>query len=286
MDRQLSTGNLRASGLVDHRQSSGGRESGRRARPLSSGSDWANKHGTVSNPDHGLRINWDVDGGADAGEAGSALREANEIADMIDSTLGIHSVVEDNKPTPTGHLRRSNDYEDVHNAIYEHNYHSSPSTPNGHATQSPHLHQHQRQPVPAPYSPVTASEDMLCIKVLRAYDLPDVLGGTNPYILFDWGHLGRASTHAVKNTTAPEYNATLRFKSPSEHGSSLSTALMNSPPLSVTVHSRRESMPDKVIGGIQLDDKDMNSSHPLRVYLYSDEEQVECGILEFQVYVI
>jgi Ca2+-dependent lipid-binding protein len=132
---------------------------------------------------------------------------------------------------------------------------------------------------------------MLCIKVMRAYGLPDMLGGTNPYILFDWGHLGRASTHAVQNTTSPEFNATLRFKSPSEHGSSLSTTLMNSPPLSISVYSRNESLSDVVIGGIQLDDKDMNSNYPLRVYLYSQdpdggEDQIECGVLEFQVYVI
>ena len=127
---------------------------------------------------------------------------------------------------------------------------------------------------------------MLCIKVFKAYGLPDLLGGTNPYVLFDWGPLGRAATQAVKHTTSPEFNATLRFKSPSEHGSALSTALMNSPPLSISVYSRNESLSDMLIGGIQLDDKDMNSSHPLRVYLYSGEDQAECGVLEFQVYVI
>ncbi len=95
--------------------------------------------------------------------------------------------------------------------------------------------------------------------------------------------MGRASTQAVSNTTSPTFNATLRFKSPSDPGSSLSTALMHSPPLSIIVYSRNESVSDTFIGKIQLDDKDLNSSHPLRVYLQSEDGRTECGILEFQV---
>jgi hypothetical protein len=252
------------------------------------------------NPDAGLsnsiRINWDEGGGGEGNdnEVDSAMREANEIAYLIDNTLGIQSFSKEDK---------LHDYEEVHNAVYEHEYqnsHSSSPSRDQHRRsshnfsqqnhqspqQSHHLQQQAHKPTPAPYSPATASQDMLCIKVFRAFDLPDVLGGTNPYVLFDWGHLGRASTHAVKNATSPNFNATLRFKSPSEHGSSLATALMNSPPLSISVYSRQESTSDTFIGGIRLDDKDMNSSHPLRVYLYNDEDEAECGTLEFQVNVL
>ena len=126
---------------------------------------------------------------------------------------------------------------------------------------------------------------MLCIRVYRAYDLPNLPGGTNPYVRFDWGKLGRASTQAVVNTSCPTFDATLRFKSPSEPGSSLSTALMNSPPLSVVVFSRNDSADDTEIGGIDLDDRDINSNYPLRVYLQNAHNGSDCGVLEFQVYV-
>ena len=215
-----------------------------------------------------VRINWD---NFDEDE-GDVFREADEISMMIDNALGV---------VPTSSSKTANQDSDSSGR------HVQVRDPSG-AMAISRDKQAQSQgmpPTPVPYSPTTASQDMLCVKVLCAYGLPEMLGGTNPYIVFDWGHLGRASTQAIKNTTSPNYNATLRFKSPSEQGSSLSTSLMNSPPLSISVYSRNESLSDALIGGVQLDDKDMNSNSPLRVYLYNDEYE-ECGVLEFQVYII
>ena len=258
-----------------------------------------------------LHINWELE---DV-HVGNALRKADDVTFQIDNTLGgrasqdgrVGGVVASagafsgavGGPRYSG---ESEGYAQEYEHDYEYEQHGHPHADRDEhpiptsrdapsIRQQPptpsHMQQHMQPPGSVPYSPSTAAQDMLCIKVLRAYGLPDLLGGTNPYIFFDWGHLGRASTHAVRNTTSPEFNATLRFKSPSAHGSALGTALMSAPPLGISVHSRNESVSDTVIGGIRLDDKDLNSNHPLRVHLYTnDGEQAECGVLEFQVYVI
>jgi len=56
--------------------------------------------------------------------------------------------------------------------------------------------------------------DVISIKIIRASELMDNLGGTNAYVLLDWGKLGKASTQAVINSNAPYFGSTLKFKSP------------------------------------------------------------------------
>jgi hypothetical protein len=56
--------------------------------------------------------------------------------------------------------------------------------------------------------------DILSVKVLRAWGLAETLGGTNAYVVFDWGRYGKAATQAVANTTQPHFGATLQFRSP------------------------------------------------------------------------
>ena len=56
--------------------------------------------------------------------------------------------------------------------------------------------------------------DVISIKIIRASELIECLGGTNAYIVLDWGKLGRASTQAVINSNEPYFGSTLKFRSP------------------------------------------------------------------------
>jgi hypothetical protein len=55
---------------------------------------------------------------------------------------------------------------------------------------------------------------IISITVLRAWDLNEGLGDCNPYVVIDWGKLGRAATQAVPSTTCPHFGSILKFKSP------------------------------------------------------------------------
>jgi hypothetical protein len=56
--------------------------------------------------------------------------------------------------------------------------------------------------------------DVISIKIIRGSELMDCLGGTNAYIVLDWGKLGKASTQAVINSNEPYFGSTLKFRSP------------------------------------------------------------------------
>jgi hypothetical protein len=151
------------------------------------------------------------------------LDEIHELSALIDHTLGIHAT-----PSPT-HRRSS----------------SRPTHPPPPASAAAAAVIPSR-PAPPIYSP-TKLTDMLCIKVLQVHSLaPNLPKNLNLYVSFDWESLGKASTHALPQTVAAaitaqphiSFNATLRFRSPLPHGSSLQDALMTSPPLLVELHGR------------------------------------------------
>lgn len=102
-------------------------------------------------------------------------------------------------------------------------------------------------PVPAHYSPVFMPHDILCVHVIRAIGLRDVLGGTNAYCVLDWGKLGKSSTHAVRSCE-PYFGSKLRFKSSTHAGSTLDDAMLSAPPLQIAVYSRNESVSHECIG--------------------------------------
>jgi hypothetical protein len=57
--------------------------------------------------------------------------------------------------------------------------------------------------------------DMICVKVGNAMNLPEApLGDTNPFVILDWGELGQAQTQTIYRTVDPEFNCSLRFRSP------------------------------------------------------------------------
>lgn len=108
-------------------------------------------------------------------------------------------------------------------------------------------------PTPAHYSPVFMPHDILCVHVIRAIGLRDVLGGTNAYCVLDWGRLGKSSTHAVRSCD-PFFGSKLRFKSSTQVGSTLDAAMLSAPPLHIAVYSRNESMSHECIGVAHVHD--------------------------------
>lgn len=105
--------------------------------------------------------------------------------------------------------------------------------------------------------------DMVSITVVRAWELQEALGSTNPYIVIDWGPFGRSSTHSIASTTAPRYGSYLRFKSPfrvwsaskknrgSDHGCiniAGQRCQLADVPIIVSAYSRNESVSDELLG--------------------------------------
>lgn len=112
--------------------------------------------------------------------------------------------------------------------------------------------------------------DVVSITVVRAWDLPEALGPTNPYIIIDWERFGRSSTHSISSTTSPRYGSYLRFRSPfipyiesstptsnKKKSRSLSTDAivihgqkytLADIPMSVMAYSRNQSVSDEILG--------------------------------------
>lgn len=102
---------------------------------------------------------------------------------------------------------------------------------------------------------------MTTLKVLRAVNLPEAfLGGgyTCPYLIIDWGSLGRATTQAIINDTNPLFNSILKFKVPKkftslspcdvEHPEDwLKSFLVITPPMSIYVYGRHDSVSDELL---------------------------------------
>ena len=112
-----------------------------------------------------------------------------------------------------------------------------------------------------PNSPDLKSEVIsICIK--QAFDLSDALGGTNPYVVLDWEHLGRVSTKTVLGSTNPKFDTIFRFESPYRLATKDNEDVKNgrivyaskqkyisvAPHLHLYVYSKNQSVSDELIG--------------------------------------
>jgi hypothetical protein len=127
--------------------------------------------------------------------------------------------------------------------------------------------------------------DVISIKIIRGSELMDCLGGTNAYIVLDWGKLGKASTQAVINSNEPYFGSTLKFRSPyqrirrkdindddyrdgnildmldsrSDHHHDVDDRgdeeclISHAGPLKVLVYNRNHSVSDELIGSGEID---------------------------------
>lgn len=115
-----------------------------------------------------------------------------------------------------------------------------------------------------PSTPELKSEVIsICIK--QAFDLSDALGGTNPYIVLDWGHLGRVSTKTIIGSNSPKFDTVFVFESPYRLVSADNDAkegrivyasnlkyLSNAPQLQLFVYSKNQSVSDELIGEAEV----------------------------------
>lgn len=127
----------------------------------------------------------------------------------------------------------------------------------------------------APTSPAgvgAAAVDLLSVKIIRAWGLSESLGGTNPYVVVDWGKYGKSATQAVAHTTEPHFGATLQFRSPYTvlrdtdrqalqndptiavlHASSGTQYISFAGPLKVSVYNRNQSVSDELLAYGEVD---------------------------------
>lgn len=120
---------------------------------------------------------------------------------------------------------------------------------------------------------ISLSSNIVTVHVIRAWDLMEGLGGTNPYIVIDWGTLGRQSTQTIQETTEPMFKSFLRFMTPLIYSSdAINTA---SPrqlkiqksifdiidiPMMIYIFSRNASCSDELLGQTMVQRKDIIAS--------------------------
>lgn len=123
--------------------------------------------------------------------------------------------------------------------------------------------QHAAPPPPAPPSPVSiaTATDLISLRIVRAWDLPECLGGTCAYVVVDWGRLGNSATHPVKHSVEPHYGSILQFKSP--------YTLLNT-------EDRDYALKNPDVHVLRIGNGEEYASHagPMRVYVYNRNESV------------
>ena len=150
-----------------------------------------------------------------------------------------------------------------------------------------------------------AAKQSVFIKVLRAWDLVETLGGCRPYVDLDWGALGTARTEACPESCNPEFSgiasSCLQFRSPAiSNGPSaeLLAALGEDilvawadgktllpvflPPLNVSVYSANNSVSDEFVGDGQADALlllEQPGSHTVQLF---DGMRRPAGVVELQ----
>jgi hypothetical protein len=139
-----------------------------------------------------------------------------------------------------------------------------------------------------PAAPEAVAE-VVTVKVLRAWCLPEELGGTNAYIVLDWGRYGRATTQAVANTTEPHFGSTLQFKSPycgHKRGAADAKVREEAGLMRVFVLNRNQSVSDEMIASGEIDPLahvSQGRGEPTILELRCARDRQPAGCLEFIV---
>jgi hypothetical protein len=142
---------------------------------------------------------------------------------------------------------------------------------------------------PLPPAAPEAVTEVVTVKVLRAWGLPEELGGTNAYIVLDWGKYGRATTQAVANSTEPHFGATLQFKSPYRgHKSGAADVDVGEEAglMRVCVLNRNQSVSDELIALGEIDplaQVSQGRGEPAILELRCARDRQPAGCLEFIV---
>jgi hypothetical protein len=208
-------------------------------------------------------INWDV---TPKKRSMDAYNMASDISSMIDATVGVIATPTVKTPPP-------------------------PSLPMG--LSHNYLTDTGASPI-SPFTPTKYATDMICIKVHQAYYYgqhdSDLI---NPYVTFDWGSLGKASTHALSQTWNPTFNSTLKFKSPAPQGAGLEDVLLMCPPISITLQSRGEGGDsDRLLGRREIDDLsrlDFKNKFGISIELMQErggKSRVKSGKVEFDITIV
>ena len=100
--------------------------------------------------------------------------------------------------------------------------------------------------------------NMVCVQVIRSWDLPETLTDTNPYVIIDWGKLGISKTQTIQNTIEPVFNSTLRFRFPFDFDcnydaiTNLKMKAHQLPSLKIYIYSKNFSISDELLGETDL----------------------------------
>jgi len=167
-------------------------------------------------------------------------------------------------------------------------------------------------------SPVSTVQPMICVCVIKAWDLPETLADTNPFVIIDWGgtlcinllfliyatislfnciltELGVSRTQVVEKTTSPKFDSDLRFRCPITtypHGDSIdifnSATIM--PKIRISVYSKNSSISDELLGCALLDAKEFfqitSGSKGGYVNIFSFPDGNSAGVVEFKAWVV
>ena len=116
---------------------------------------------------------------------------------------------------------------------------------------------------------VSPSSGAVTVVVVRAWALREVIGGSNPYVVVDWGPCGKHSTQAVMDSTEPYFGSVLKFKSPFQATHRPAMAVMK-----VYVYSRNLSTSDELLGYVELNSEGL-------LALLGDSS--ECATMTYQL---
>jgi Ca2+-dependent lipid-binding protein len=120
--------------------------------------------------------------------------------------------------------------------------------------------------------------NMVCVQVIRSWDLPETLTDTNPYVIIDWGKLGISKTQTIQNTTEPVFNATLRFRFPFNFDcnydaiTNLKMKAHKLPSLKISIYSKNFSISDELLG-----ESDLNAEYFINLTLSNPNDSKVAG---------
>jgi hypothetical protein len=124
--------------------------------------------------------------------------------------------------------------------------------------------------------------ETLAICIVKAWDLPEGLGETNPYVVVDWGEFGRISTKVVLNTTKPKFGTIHQFSSIKCNNRFISKKRNNYPSMKLYVYNRNVSVCDELIGEADIDVNNLKLKGKLVSNLI-DLKQTSSGFVEIDL---